>query len=155
MRDHGKDIASAQLAADFRRYPIDDHGKLRFAYGKVTAAGALAANGTAALFWLPSGRKRLLPTLGRITTSAFGAGRTLDVGHAAYLRSTPNSEEAEDVDAIIDGLDVSSAVVAAAVGTALKFDIYSAEPVLIFATVLGNTMPDGATIEVLLPYLYE
>lgn len=29
--DTNKDIDAAQLADTYRRYPIDDHGKLRFA----------------------------------------------------------------------------------------------------------------------------
>lgn len=153
--EHGKDIGSAQIATDYRKHPIDDHGKLRYAYAKVTADGALAADGTMALFYLPPGRKRILPHLSRITTSAFGAGRTLDLGHAAYTKSAPSTQEDEDVDALIDGLDVSSAVTADPVGTSLKFDMYSTDEVLVFATVLGGTMPDAGTVEVLLAYLYE
>lgn len=154
--DTNKDINAAQLASDFRRYPIDDHGKLRFSYGKVTAAGALDANGTMGLLWLPPGRKRVLPHLSRITTSAFGASRTLDVGHDAYMRRPPdNDPEAADPDAFIDGLDVATAVTAGVVGTALKFDLYSMDEILVYATVLGGTMPDGATVEILLAYLYE
>lgn len=153
--EHGKDIGSAQLATDYRKYPIDDHGKLRYAYAKVTADADLSADGTMALFYLPPGRKRVLPQLSRVTTSAFGAGRTLDVGHAAYTQAQPATNEAEDADAFVDGLDVSSAVTASAVGTDLKFDMYSTDEVLVFATVLGGTMPADATVEVLLAYLYE
>lgn len=152
----GKDIDAAQLAEGYRRYPIDDHGKLRFAYGKVTASGALAASGTMGLLWLPPGRVRVLPHLSRITTSAFGAGRTLDIGHDQYMKRPPgNTVEAADPDAFIDGLDVSSAVTANVVGTALKFDMYSLEGVLVYGTVLGDTMPDAGTVELLLAYLYE
>jgi len=151
-----KDIDAAQLADDYRRYPIDDHGKLRYQYAKVTASGALAANGTMGLFWLPPGRKRILPHLSRITTSAFGAGRTLDIGHDEYMkRPAGNDPEAADPDALVDGLDVSSAVTADPLGTALKFDMYSLDETLIYATVLGGTMPDAGTVEVLLAYLYE
>lgn len=154
--DTGKTIDAAQLAEDYRKYPIDDHGKLRFQYANVVASGALAQNGTIGLFWLPPGRKRILPHLSRITTSAFGASRTLDVGHDAYMkRPAGNDAEAADPDAFIDGLDVSSAVTAGIVGTALKFDMYSMDEVLVYATVLGGTMPDGATLQLLLAYLYE
>lgn len=155
--DTNKDINAVQLAEGYRKYPIDDHGKLRYQYANVVADGALAANGTIGLFWLPPGRKRILPHLSRITTSAFGAGRTLDIGHDTYS-ARPAQEaayEAADPDALVDGLDVENAVTAAALGTALKFDIYSRDAVLIYATVLGDTMPDAATIEVLLAYLYE
>lgn len=152
---HGKDIGSAQIAEDYRKYPIDDHGKLRYAYAKVTADGALAADGTMALFYLPPGRKRILPHLSRISTSAFGASRTLDIGHAEYSKATPSTTEAEDEDAFLDGLDVSSAVAANVLGTDLKFDMYSTDEVLVFGTVKGGTMPDAGTVEVLLAYLYE
>lgn len=154
--DTNKDIDAAQLADTYRRYPIDDHGKLRFAYGKVTASGALAANGTMGLLWLPPGRKRILPNLSRITTSAFGAGRTLDVGHDAYMsRPADNDVVAADPDAFIDGLDVETAVTAGVVGTGLKFDLYSMDEVLVYATVLGDTFPDAGTVEIILAYLYE
>ena len=153
--EHGKDIGSAQIATDYRKYPIDDHGKLRYAYAKVTAAKALAANGTMALFYLPPGRKRVLPQMSRITTSAFRTGRSLDLGHAAYTKAAPATQEAENVDAFLDGKDVAAAVTADALGDALKYDMYSNDEVLVFATVLGGTMPADATVEVLLAYLYE
>ena len=155
-RPSGKTLDAAQLAEGYRRHPIDDHGKLRFAYGKATADVAVAANGTIGLLWLPPGRKRVIPSLSRITVSAFGSGRTLDVGHDTYLKRPPgNAMEADDPDAFIDGLDVSSAVTNGVVGTALKFDMYSLDEVLVYATVLGNTMPVAGTIELLLAYLYE
>jgi len=154
--DTGKTINAAQLAETYRRLPIDEHGKLRFAYGKATAADAVAANGTIGLFWLPPGRKRVIPHLSRVTTSAFGAGRTLDIGHDAYMKRPPDNDlEAADPDAFVDGLNVSSAVTAGVMGTALKFDIYSMDEVLVYATVLGDTMPVNGTIEVLMAYIYE
>ena len=148
---------SVQLAEGYRRYPIDDHGKLRFQYGSVAAlAVAYAQNDQIELFKLPPGRKRILPCLSRITTTAFGSSRTLDLGHRAYSKRPPDEdEEAEDVDAFIDGMDVSSAVNAAAFSTALKFDMYSRTEVTVYATILGGTMPIGATLQVLMAYLYE
>lgn len=151
----GTDIVAAQLADDYRRYPIDDHGKLRMAYGKVTASGALAANGTMALLTLPPGRLRILPRHSRLTTSAFGASRTLDIGHKAYTKAAPGTTEAEDPDAFLDGQDVSSAVNSITLGTDIKFDVYSTDGITVFGTVLGGTMPDAAEVELLLAYLYE
>lgn len=154
--DTGKDIDSAQLADGFRKYPIDDHGKMRYSYAKVTANGALADAGTMGLLWLPPGRKRIIPSLSRITTSAFGAARTLDLGHDTYTSRPPaQTPEAADPDAFIAALDVSSAVDGVAFSNVLKFDMYSTDEVLVFATVNGDTMPDTATVEVLLAYLYE
>jgi len=156
--DTNKTANAVQLDEDYRRYPVDDHGKLRFQYFNVAPlAVALAANSTIGLVWLPPGRKRILPHLSRITVSAFGAGRTLDVGHDSYM-TRPSGEataEAADPDALIDGLDVSAAVNAAVFSTALKFDMYSLDEVLLYATVLGNTMPIGASMSGLVAYLYE
>lgn len=157
-RQSGKTVDAVQLQEGYRRYPIDDHGKLRFQYASFVAASALAQNDTIGLFWLPPGRKRVLPHLSRVATSAFGSGRTLDVGHGAYLKRPPgNSLEVEDVDAFVDGLDVSAQVTAGTFNgvTGLKFDMYSLDETLVFATVLGGTMPQNATLEILLAYLYE
>lgn len=156
--DTNKTKNADQLVEGYRRYPVDDHGKLRFQYFSVSALTvALAANSTIGLVWLPPGRKRILPHLSRITTSAFGAGRTLDLGHDGYM-ARPSGEataEVADPDALIDGLDVSAAVNAAVFSTTLKFDMYSLDEVLLYATVLGDTMPVGASMSGLVAYLYE
>ena len=160
--DTGKTINADQLADGYRRYPIDDHGKLRFQAFSVAALGtALSANDTIGLVWLPPGRKRILSHLSKIKTSAFGAGRTLDLGHDAYLKRPvgvgSGSTEAADPDALIDGLDVSSAVNAVFTEPSgdLWFDMYSLDKVLLYATVLGGTMPVGGTMSGLIAYLYE
>lgn len=149
---------SAQLAEDYRKYPVDDHGKLRYQYFSVAAlAVALPANDQIDLCDLPPGRVRILPFLSRITTSAFGAARTIDLGHRAYNARPVGvvDAEAEDGDALIDGMDVSAAVNAAAFSTALKFDLYSVQEKRIFLTILGGTMPVGASLSGMLAYLYE
>ena len=157
--DTNTDHIATQLAEGYRRYPIDDHGKLRMAYFDFTApAGGVAANGTIGGVWLPPGRKRILIDQAVISNSAFGAGRTLDIGHAKYL-DRPSGQETsasdDDPDAFADGLDVAGANDGLAFGTALKFDIYSLDAVLVYATVLGGTMPADATLQVRIPYLYE
>lgn len=150
---------SVQLGDDYRAYPVDDHGKLRYQYFNLAATSVAGdANTTIDLCDLPPGRVRLLPNLSRITTSAFGAGRTLDVGHLAYDEKEigdADQVEAADPDAFIDGMDVSAAVNAAAFSTVLKFDIFSKAGVRVQATVLGGTIPQGATMSGLLAYLYE
>lgn len=153
-----KTANSDQLQEGFRRYPVDDHGKLRMQFFTVSAlTGALADGDTVALFWLPPGRKRILPGLSRITTSAFGAARTLDIGHDAYASRPSGEADANDADpdAFVDGMDVSAAVNGAAWGTTLKFDIYSIDEVLVYATILGGTMPVGASMSGYMAYLYE
>ena len=155
----GKTLDALELRETHRRLPVDDHGKLRMNYFSVPAlASALADGSTIGLAWLPPGRKRILPNLSRISTSAFGAGRTLDIGHGAYLdrpAGLSTSDADEDDDAFVAALDVSGAVAATAFGTGIKFDMYSMAEVLLFATINGGTMPTGATLEGYIAYLYE
>lgn len=155
--DTGKTINADQLAEGYRRYPIDDHGKIRIQEFNVSAlTGALAQNGTIGLFWLPPGRKRILPCLSRITCSAFGAARVLDIGHDAYMPRPPsNTPEPANGSAFVSNLDVSAALAAAAWSTVLKYDIYSLDEVLVYATVEGGTMPVGATLSGFMAYVYE
>lgn len=146
-----------ELVDGFRRYPIDDHGKLRMQYfsiGELTAA--YAQNDMVKLFTLPPGRKRILPGLSRISVSALGGSRTIDIGHGDYSRRPPDNDlELADYDAFIDGMDVSSAVTGAAWSTVIKFDLYSMAEVEVYMTILGGTMPIGATASGYLAYLYE
>lgn len=155
--DTGKTINADQLAEGYRRYPIDDHGKFRIQEFQVSAlTGALADGGTIGLFWLPPGRKRIIPCLSRITHSAFGAARLLDIGHDAYMPRPPgNTPEAADPDAFVTDLDVAAAGNAVAWSTTLKFDMYSLDEVLVYATVTGGTMPVGATLSGFCVYVYE
>lgn len=148
---------SLQLAEDYRRYPIDDHGKLRFQFFDTgTLTVAYAQNDQVNLFRLPPSRIRHLPGLSRITASAFGSSRTIDIGHRAYSRRPPDNDlELEDGDAFIDGLDVASGVTGVAWGTGIKFDMYQRTEVGVFMTILGGTMPIGARVHGYFAYIYE
>lgn len=151
-------LKSDEQADEYRGHPVNDHGKLRLQYFNLPAVEVAGdANTTIELCDLPNGRVRVVPALSRINASAFGAGRTLDVGHREYQkRDDPSADlEAEDVDAFIDGLDVSGAVTGAAFSTSTKFDMYSKGGVKVFATVLGGTIPVGATISGYIAYTYE
>jgi len=105
---------SDQLTEGFRKYPIDDHGKLRMQYAKVTQGAAAGDDGSFAnLFKLPPGRKRILPFLSRYKVSALGSSRVMKVGYAAYQARPPaNTAEVADDDALMSAIDVSSAVAA-------------------------------------------
>lgn len=149
---------AAELAAGARVYPVSDHGKLRFAYGKVTQSGAGDATSTWEIAKLPPGRVRILPHLSRYKVSALGASRVMDIGHRAYYAAsfTDTVAEAEDDNAFADNIDVSGATHATWPTTAgLKFDMYSREGVTIYANVTGGTIPDGATGEFLIAYICE
>lgn len=162
-------LTADELADDYRGKTINDHGKLRVQYFNIPAV-AVAGDATTTLDLcdLPPGPVRIIPELSRIATSAFGAGRTLDVGHRAYVNRDPlmigagTEQVAEDADAFIDGLDVSAAVTGTAFGSGLSafgyklsWDLYSKSGVRVFATVLGGTIPVAATVKGFIVYSYE
>lgn len=153
---------SDQRQDGYRKYPIDDHGKFRlqfFSVGVITpVAVAFAANDQIELFKLPPGRKRILPHASRLVWSAFGAGRTLAIGHRAYAARSPAdaAAEPENATAFATAVDVSAAQpVPQALGSVLKYDMYSYDEAVVFATVLGGTMPVGATLSGYMAYIYE
>lgn len=153
MATHNSD----QFAEGYRKYPIDKHGKIRFAYFSITApAGGYAADDLVKIAELPQGRKRLLPSMSRVTCSALGAGRTIDIGHEAYLNRAPDNDEVDaDFDAFVDGMDVSSASADQKWSDELKYDLYSMAEIDVFLTLLGGTMPEGETIEGYVAYVCE
>lgn len=149
---------SIQQADGYRKTPIEDHGKLRYQYFELAALTVAGdANSIAKLCKLPPGRVRVLPCLSRVTSSALGAARTLDIGHAAYNKRGDFGEAQEPLnyEAFIANMDVSGAVAAAAFSTVLKYDVYSVAGVDIWARVQGGTWPIGATLSGLIAYLYE
>lgn len=150
---------SVQETPDYRKRPTDDHGKFRIQFFSVPAANVTVigdADSTFQLCDLPSGAVRVLPCLSRITTSAFGAARTLDLGHRAYQTRPPdNANEPENPTAFITDMDISGAVNAAAFSTVLKYDVYSMAGVSIYARVQGGTVPIGASLSGFITYIYE
>ena len=148
---------STQKAPEFRGRPVDDHGKLRYQYFNVPA---VAVQGDAAsefeLCEMPPGAVRILLPFSRLTFSAFGVGRTLDVGHRAYMRRPPdNTQEAQNPTALATAIDVSAALANQVLGTKLKYDIYSMRGFTLYARCNVGTVPVGATLEGLIAYLYE
>lgn len=152
-------FTAKQLVEGYRAYPQDKHGKFRMQYFELEATDVAGdANSTVDLALLPPGRVRVVPALSRLNHSAFGAGRTLDIGHRAYdTRDSglPADQVAADPDAFADGLDVENAGVGVAFGAVTKFDLWSKAGVPVFATVLGDTIPLGATLSGFIAYLYE
>lgn len=153
------EITSAQYAEDYRKYPIDQHGKLRFLYGKATQGAAAGDDGSSVkLFKLPQGRKRIITYLSRYKVSALGAARVMKVGYDAYYdRSAINSDPQPASDnAFMAGIAMTNATDALWPTTAgIKYDIFSRDEVWIRATITGGTIPAAATFEMLLAYLYE
>lgn len=157
-------VTSKQLNNDSnsstRKYPIDEHGKLRVAYFyyKNETGGVLADGTEIDLIDLPFGRIRILPNLSRLRITALGASRVLDIGHRAYYPNSTSTAEAEDDDAFVANKDVSSAVNDAAWdggATKMKWDIYSRSGVRLFATVDGGDIPANAILEGYVTYVTD
>lgn len=150
---------SNQRTEGYRKRPTDDHGKFRIQYFEVPASAVTVqgdANSTFDLCKLPPGQVRIIPAMSRVSCSALGSSRTLDIGHGAYSKRPPdNDDEAENFEALIANLDVSSAVNGVAFGTDEKYDIYSRGGVDIKARVQGGTVPVGATLHGFIVYVYE
>ncbi len=114
--------------------------------------GALAgdANSTMDLVKIPAGTSMIVKTLSRLKRSAFGAARTLNIGHTGYTK-TDGTVVAAAADVIEDGLDVSAAGqsflgVGTNAATLETFEIDAKGELLIQAIVLGGTIPAAATL---------
>lgn len=134
-------------------------GKLRFMNFTFTQSGAGDAGSTVDLFKLPAGRHRILLASSRVAYSAWGASRTLDIGHTAYTDLDGDAVTA-DPDALTGTgpEDVSSAGVMTPSNAANSVDsvlIESKEEVLIQGVVAGGTIPDGATLAGYFVYVTE
>lgn len=158
-------LQSTEMVDGYRGKPNNDHSKLRVQFFHVPAVAVAGdANTTIDLCDLPSGSVRIIPDLSRFACTAFGASRTLDIGHRAYTKTYAGTTttEAEDPDAFMDGLDVSGALTGTAFGSGLsafgykvQFDLHSKDGVTVFATVLGGTIPVNTTISGFIAYTYE
>lgn len=149
-------LQSVQKVDGYRKRPTEDHGKLRIQYFEVTAVAVAGDIGTTIdLCRLPAGAVRVIPHLSRLSVSAFGASRTLSIGHLAYAKKDDGTQEAANPTAFVNALDVSSAVTANVLGTGLAYDLYSKAGVDIQASVAGGTIPVNATLEGFIVYVYE
>lgn len=148
-----------QLAVGYRKLTVEDHGKLRFMYWKVTQGAAIGSIGSSFILGiLPPGRVRALPYLSRYKGSAFGAGVLMAIGYDAYYASTQVSAIAEPalVNAFASAVDVSAATEANfPVLAGLKYDMYSRDGIQLRATFTGAVVPIGAVLEGLIAYIYE
>jgi len=124
-------------------------------YYKNETGSTLAADSIIELCKIGAGL--VLPS-STVSTTAFGASRTLDIGFQEYKAtdqdsssSTYNYEKtfASDIDALVDGLDVSSAVTNQTMGAALSdgrgVEVYG--QVAILAKVIGGTLPANGVIQ--------
>lgn len=140
-----------------RTRPTSDHGKVRIQYFDVEVTTQGDADSEIDLFDLPSGAVRILPSMSRIENSAFGASRTLDIGHRLYRTASSYSvePEAENFTAFAENINVAVAAKDVAISDDLKFDVYSKGAIRVSARVQGGTVPVGATLSGYFAYVYE
>lgn len=133
-------LASDQSMARCRAFQFD------FTQG----AAAGDAESTALLCRLHPGKWTLLAYVSRIENSAFGAGRTLNVGVQAYTKSDGSAQAAQE-DVLVDGLDVAAAggnFMGSGTNGLARVDLpESRDRIEVYATVKGATIPSGATIK--------
>jgi hypothetical protein len=131
--------------------PLDNrdmHSKIRFMKFTFTQGAAAGdANSLAYLAKLPAGKINVIADLSKIYHSAFGAGRTLDVGYDAY-DNPQGSEQSAVIDALLDGDDISAAGNVLLTGDAVDgiHAFHSKKGVHIVAKCLGDTIPAAATL---------
>lgn len=138
--------------------PADIGAKLRFKYFTFTQGPAAGdANSTADLCYLPAGKVRIFAGLSRVSHSAFGASRVLDVGHAGYTEPDGDAVAADE-DALHSAADISAAGGFAPMdetGNDQSFVYHSTGEVLIRAKCEGGTIPIAATLEGFIVYAHE
>lgn len=149
-------------APGYFKRPIDNHGKCRAIYNKFVAAVLGDIGSTLNMGKLPPGAVRLFIPDCFVLPSAWGAARTLSIGHAAYrskqdVAAANDGIEAASVNAFANALDMSAAPAARIPfsATVMKFDIFSLSGVDVIATVAGGTFPAAGTLETWMTYYYE
>ena len=134
--------------------PSSDVGCKKAYWFDHVQSGAGDATSTVDLVLLPAGKYRILLAESQIEWTAFGAARTLDIGHPAYTNSD-GTAVAASLALYDDDVDVSSAgqaaigsdyVTATLAKKAKGHYIDSLNGVTIRATVAGGTIPDLAEL---------
>ncbi|MDP2619906.1 MAG: hypothetical protein Q8P46_06970 [Hyphomicrobiales bacterium] len=150
-------IANTQAVPEVKNKVSDLTGKVRFARFDFTQVGAGDAASTVDLVKMPHGRIRIVPILSRLVAAAFGAARTLDVGHTGYTKVDGEAVNAS-VDFVLDGLDVSGAT-SAYMGTGTngveEIEIESKSGFTLQAKVAGGTIPAGTTLSGWIAYVKD
>jgi hypothetical protein len=126
----------------------DSYGRLRILSFDITATAG-DANSTFELVKLPAGKVTVLGLSSNLKHSAFGTGRTLDIGYSAYRQPLATSDTIADVDAFVDGADVAAAGTIN-LGTAPatgKISFVSTGGVTITGICLGAAVPNAATLK--------
>ena len=150
-------LSNTDLAPQVNNPTTDMTGKLRIARFNFTQSGEGAVASLAELAKLPPGNVRVILTLSRITFSAMGAARTMDLGWLAYT-DLAGAAVAADPNGLDDGVDVSSAGSVNPGGTVGGEETYlftSLEGVTITAQINDDVIDDGETLDGYLIYILD
>lgn len=137
-------------------------GRKRVLYFKHTQAVAGDADSVQSLVRLPQGSVRVIAEESQIYFSAFGVGRTLDVGFAAH-KDLNGVTVAADPDFFSTAVDVAAVGVLAldeaaadAGPSAVRFKLFQSQNgVTIRSDVAGGTIPAGAVLEGVITYILD
>jgi hypothetical protein len=149
------------MAPGYFRRPIDSHGKQRSIYQKFVAAIVGDIGSTLNFGKLPPGAVRLYYPDCFVLCSAWGAAAVLNIGYAAYRSkqdvAAGDGIEPASANALAAALDMSAAPGARVAwhATRMKWDFYSLAGVDVIGTVAGAVIPQNATLEVWMSYVYE
>lgn len=153
------EYGNTQASPPRRNRPDQQGGRVRIVNITFAQSGIGDANSLLNLAMIPAGRGRILKEMSRIVWTAFGAGRTLDIGHTGWTKSDGTAQVAA-VDVLQDGEDVAALGSTqlgegtnASAEPSLEFDART--PITIQAKVLGNTIPDLATVKGYIVYVTD
>lgn len=155
--NYGTELAKA--ITDNEKVDVSDiRGKVRSAMISFTADGAVTAGESIGLAILPE-KARIIGD--SIQFSAFGAGRTLDLGLFATDGSgkiDDVNDVDDDVDFFLDGIDVENAgadTFARMHEGDTNANYQTQKEVMLVATILGDTLPDAGTIRGRVNYVVD
>jgi hypothetical protein len=118
----------------------DEHGRVRVRSFTYTQVGAGASGDLINLCKLPGGNVRVVGVA--VTSSAFGASRTIKLGHTGYT-NLANTAVAASSTAFLPSNSVAAAGTITS-HTTLK--LASKEGLTVQALIEGGTIPDAATL---------
>lgn len=143
-----------------RNRPDQQHGRVRIATFTFTQSGAGDIASLFNLCTIKAGRGRIIKNLCGISTSAWGASATLNIGHTGWTK-TDGTSQAASVDVLLDDKDVSSAVINAPLGVGTNADdsgflvFDSRTDIVIQGKVAGAVVPDAAIAEGWIAYVID
>jgi hypothetical protein len=143
--EYANNVASPPVMND----TCDEHGRVRVNSFTYTQSGAGTAGDTVNLCSLPGGNLRIVGIA--VTYSAFGASRTLKIGHTAYVNLAKATVAANSTAFLAS----TSIATAATSNSHITQKLTSREGILVQALIEGGTLPDAATLSGWIQYAID